>query len=103
MKLLGYLILSLAKITDLLLNLYTFVLAAAVLISWINPDPYNPIVRILRQLTDPVLDKIRQYMPSALRRLPMDISPIIALIFIILIQTILVNLLYDFSIPFLKR
>ncbi len=103
MKLIGYIILSLAKIIDLLLSIYTFILAVAVFISWINPDPYNPIVRTIRQLTDPVLDKIRQYMPSFLRRLPIDLSPIIALIFIILAQTIVVGLLYDASIPFLKK
>ena len=103
MKLLGYLITSLAKITDLLVNLYTFVLAMAIFLSWVNPDPYNPLVRGIRKLTDPVLDKIRRFMPSSLKRLPIDVYPIIAMILLTLAQTILVNVLYDLSLSLLKK
>ena len=95
MKILGYTILALAKVIGLVINLYTFVIAAAVLISWVNADPYNPIVRTLMQLTQPVFSRIRRIMPRALCRSRLDLTPIIVLIILILFETIVVNILVD--------
>jgi YggT family protein len=60
---LGYPLYSAVTLIDYLLLIYTFVILAAVILSWTNPDPLNPLVRILRNLTEPVLDKIRPYIP----------------------------------------
>ena len=95
MHLLGYIVLSIAKILRLLINLYTFIVALAVLISWVNPDPYNPIVRFLYDATSPVLRRIRRLVPAPLLRFRFDITPIFLFILLILIDTIFVGLLFE--------
>lgn len=92
---LGYLILAIARLMGLLINIYTFVIAAAVLISWVNADPYNPLVRVIRSLTEPVFNFFRKLVPSKLYRTGLDFTPIAVLIALILIDTIVVNLLFD--------
>ena len=60
-------------VADSVLSLYFWVIIAAVVMSWVNPDPYNPVVRFLVQVTEPVLSRIRKVIP------PMgglDLSPI---------------------------
>lgn len=59
----GYPLLSAVTILDILLLIYTFVIIAAVILSWVNPDPLNPIVRTLRNMTEPVMDRLRPYVP----------------------------------------
>lgn len=101
MKAIGYLLLAFAKILHLLINMYTFVVAIAVLLSWVNPDPMNPVIRILRQLTEPVFWQIRRRLPRALLRTGIDFSPMIVLFLLILLDTVIVQLLYDFANSFL--
>ncbi|MFZ2587292.1 MAG: YggT family protein [Alphaproteobacteria bacterium] len=60
---LGYPLLSAVTIVDILLLIYTFVIIASVVLSWVNPDPLNPLVRILRNITEPVMDYARPYVP----------------------------------------
>ena len=60
---LGYPLLSLVTLVDALLLIYTFIVIAVAIFSWVNPDPLNPLVRILRNLTEPVLDRLRPYVP----------------------------------------
>jgi len=88
------LIYAIWSIVSTLLTVYTFIIIASALISWVNPDPYNPIVRFLHQATEPVLAPIR-------RRLPMigiDFSPVIVILVIVFIQTfvnrVLIRLLH---------
>ncbi|MDP2600493.1 MAG: YggT family protein [Deltaproteobacteria bacterium] len=102
MSALAYFVLAIAKILHLLINIYTFVVAIAVLISWVNPDPYNPLVRILRQLTEPVFSKIRRIMPRALFRTGIDFTPVIVLLLLVIIDTVGVQLLYDLAASLLK-
>ncbi len=66
---------ALASIVDTVITIYTIVLFVAVLITWVNPDPYNPIVRILRTLTEPVLSRARELMPFLVIS-GIDLSPI---------------------------
>jgi len=83
------LIISLWYIVSTLLTIYTFIIIARALISWVNPDPYNSIVRFLYMATEPVLAPIR-------RRLPMigiDFSPIIVILAIVFIQNFVSRLL----------
>ncbi len=95
MSALGYIVIALAKILGLVINLYTLIIVVAVLISWVNADPYNPIVRILRQLTDPAFMLARRILPRQLRYARIDISPLIILIALVLIDTVIGGLLYD--------
>ena len=91
----GYLLIAIAKVLGLIINIYTMVIIIAALISWVSPDPYNPIVRILYRLTQPVFRLVRRIMPTALLRLPIDISPIIVLISLVLIDMLVVGTLHQ--------
>ncbi|HWM78308.1 MAG TPA: YggT family protein [Methylomirabilota bacterium] len=64
-----------------LLDLYVIVIIAAALITWVQPNPYNPIVRFLRQITEPVLRPVRQLVPPE-KLGGLDISPIIVIVII---------------------
>jgi len=64
-----------------LLHLYSFIIIAAALISWIQPNPYNPIVQFLRRVTEPVLRPVRSLVPPE-KLGGLDISPIIVLLVI---------------------
>lgn len=59
----GYPLLAAVNILNFLLLIYAFVIIAAVVLSWVNPDPLNPLVRVLRNITEPVMDKLRPYVP----------------------------------------
>ena len=65
------------------------------LISWVNPDPYNPIVRFLHAATDPVLYRIRRLMPSSFGGI--DFSPILVIAGLIFLERFLVQSLFDLS------
>ena len=97
MHLLGLIVLAFARILRFLINMYTFVVAAAVIISWVNPDPYNPIVNFLRQLTEPVFRLVRRCLPRAAFRWRIDITPIIVFVILIFVDTVLVGLLFDLA------
>ena len=92
---LGYFVLAFAKLLSLIINLYTFIVAAAVIISWVNPDPNNAIVQFLRRITEPVFYYARRLIPRILWRTGIDFSPLIVLFALILIDTTLVNILFD--------
>ncbi|HYR40112.1 MAG TPA: YggT family protein [Methylomirabilota bacterium] len=64
-----------------LLDLYVIVIIAAALITWVQPNPYNPIVRFLRQITEPVLRPVRRLVPPE-KLGGLDISPIIVIVII---------------------
>ncbi len=91
MSFLGYIVLALAKVLGLVINIYTMIVIIAALISWVNPDPYNPIVRILYGLTHPAFKLVRRFMPRVLQNMKIDISPIIVLIILVVLETVLVN------------
>ncbi len=95
MSILGSLILAIAHIFDFALTVYMWIIIIAVIVSWVNPSTYNPIVRFLHLATDPVLRPVRKIVGHRLR--PIDISPIIVIIVIILIQTFLIGFLMEFG------
>ena len=88
-------ILAVAKIIDIVLSLYMWIIVARALVSWVSPDPYNPIVRFLYRATEPVMAPIRRWLP--LRGLGIDISPIIAIAAIIFLQSFLLRSLIEFA------
>ena len=93
MSILGYAIIAFAKVFGLIINLYTFIVVIAALISWVNPDPYNPIVRILYGLTHPVFRLVRRAFPAPLRRMRIDLSPIVVLLVLVVVETLVVGTL----------
>ena len=97
MHFLGLMILTVAKILRLLINLYTLIVAVSVLISWVHADPYNPLVRFLNQLTNPVFRFVRRFLPKVSFRGGLDLSPILVFIFLIALDTLLVGLLFDLA------
>ncbi|MDD5560073.1 MAG: YggT family protein [Candidatus Methylomirabilis sp.] len=84
-----------ASILNMVLSLYTWLLIIRALISWVNPDPWNPIVQFLARVTDPVLRPIQQMLP--MWRLGFDISPIVAILAIQFIQRWLVPSLQEMA------
>ena len=76
-----------------LLTVYKYVLIAAALISWVNPDPYNPIVSFLYRMTEPLLSRIRRYLPDTG---VVDLSPLVAFALIYLLQIVLLDTLYQY-------
>ena len=87
-----YLLIALARILDLAINLYIFIVIARALVSWVNPDPYNPIVRFLHNATDPLLYRIRRWLPFQMGAF--DFTPIILLLALSVLQQVLVNFLF---------
>jgi YggT family protein len=94
----GDFIVAVAKIFDMLLEVYKWVVIVAALISWVNPDPYNPIVRFLYSVTEPVFRPIRRVIGHRLG--PIDISPIVVILAIIFVQSFLVRSLIKIGIRF---
>ncbi|NOY12359.1 MAG: YggT family protein [Deltaproteobacteria bacterium] len=90
------LIIAIARILDLAFNIYIFIVIARALISWVNPDPYNPIVRFLHNATDPVLYRLRNMLPF-LRAGTFDFSPIVLLILLSVIQQFVVGFLMQIA------
>ena len=81
MVFLGNIIHAIAWILDNLLTLYSFVVIGSALLSWVNPDPYNPIVRFMRNLTEPAYYYIKKYIPFVFMG-GFDLSPIVLLLVI---------------------
>jgi len=92
MFVLGNAILGFAKVLDVVLNIYMWIIIIRALISWVSPDPYNPIVQILMRLTEPVLRPLRKLVPPY--KIGIDFSPLIAVLIIIFLQYALINTLY---------
>ncbi len=86
---------AVAGLLDFVLTLYVWVIVGRAVISWVNADPYNPIVRMLCNLTDPVLDRLRQMLPMSFGGI--DMSPIAAIFIAWFLRAFLVTSLYDLA------
>jgi YggT family protein len=91
MFILSNLLISLAKIVQLVLPVLYWLILIRALISWVNPDPLNPIVQFLYRVTEPILEPIRRRLPV----MAIDISPIIAFLVIYFLNSFLVATLFD--------
>jgi YggT family protein len=87
---------AITEILRILLNLYMWIIIIRALISWVSPDPYNPIVQILYRITDPVLSPLRRIIP--MWRVGIDLSPLIAILIIIFLQIFLVASLHQLAV-----
>ena len=86
-----------ARILDIGLTILYWLILIRALISWVNPDPHNPIVQFLYKTTEPILYPIRKILPLGLR-LGIDISPIIAFLAIMFLKSFLVRTLIDLAL-----
>jgi YggT family protein len=86
-----------AAVLNMLLSLYWWILLARVIISWVNPDPYNQIVRFLSAATDPLLYRIRRAFPITYTS-GIDLSPIVVIAAIYFLQIFLVGSLNDIAV-----
>ncbi len=93
MFVLGNFVDALASVVSILLTIMYWLVLVRALVSWVNPDPLNPIVQFLMRVTEPVLEPVRRLLPP----LPVDISPIIVFFIIIFLQRFLVSSLYDLA------
>jgi YggT family protein len=88
----GYLLAAIANVVNLVLVAYMWIIIARAVLSWVNPDPYNPIVRFLYRVTEPVLRPIRHRLPTL--QMGLDLSPLVVLLAIYLLRDFLVPVLY---------
>ncbi|MBI3637891.1 MAG: YggT family protein [Candidatus Rokubacteria bacterium] len=88
----GYLIAATANLVNLVLVAYMWIIIARAIVSWVSPDPYNPVVRFLYRVTEPVLRPIRYRLPTL--AMGLDLSPMIVLLVIYFLREFLVPVLY---------
>jgi YggT family protein len=72
---------EIVRLIMFVLDIYTWVIIAAAVISWVTPNPYNPVVRLLRRLTEPVLAPVRQLLPPW-KTFGLDFSPLVVILVI---------------------
>lgn len=87
---------AIAVVLGSLVKIYFWVVIIAALVSWVRPDPYNPIVRALRNLTEPVFYQVRRLLPFTYTS-GMDFSPIVVLLVLELIERIIVTSLLQYA------
>jgi YggT family protein len=87
---------ALASVLQLILTVYMWIIIARALISWVNPDPYNPIVRFLYNATEPLLYRVRRSLPLFAGGI--DFSPLIIILLIYFLQVFLVQSLRDLAL-----
>lgn len=93
MGFLANIIYGVAWVINAVLNIYFIIVIAGALISWVNPDPYNPIIRFLKNVTEPIYVYIRRYIPFVYLG-GFDLSPIVVILAIQLLKYALVRNLY---------
>jgi YggT family protein len=91
MFVIGYLLVAVAKLISMILSIIYFLLVVRIIMSWVNPDPYNDIVRMIYKITDPILDPLRRMIPMKMGMF--DFSPIVAFLLIYFLNQFLVNVL----------
>jgi len=94
MFILGNLLVTVAQLLNFLLGIYIWIIIVRTLLSWINPDPYNRIVRVIVALTEPVLSPVRQRMPFLGG---LDLSPLIVIILVYFIRSFVVKTLIELA------
>ena len=87
---------AIAEVLKWVLNIFMWIIIARAILSWVSPDPYNPIVRFIHNVTEPVLYQIRRRLPVSFGGI--DFSPIIVLLAVIFLQRFVVRSLYDLAL-----
>ena len=91
----GNTLLGFATILDYALTFYSWIVIARALISWVNPDPWNPIVQFLTRATEPVLVPIRRRLGWGIG---VDLSPLVVIVAIWFLQIAVVQSIKDFAV-----
>ena len=86
---------AVARVLDFALLFFMWIIIARAVLSWVSPDPYNPIVRFIHRVTEPVMSRIRSFVPLNFGGL--DFSPIVILLAIMFLRTFLVKSLIQFG------
>ena len=89
-------LMAVVSVLSTLLNLYFWIVIVAAVITWVRPDPYNPIVRALRMMTEPAFYYVRKWMPFTYRA-GLDFSPVVVLLAIQLVHQIVVRCLAQYA------
>jgi YggT family protein len=89
------LIIAVAEVLRWALNIFMWIVIARAILSWVNPDPYNPIVRFIHNVTEPVLYQIRKRIPLNFGSI--DFSPVLVLLAVIFLQRFVVTSLYELA------
>ena len=87
---------AIARLVDFLLTAYMWIIIGRAVISWVNADPYNPIVRFLVEATEPLLSRIRRFLPMSMGGI--DFSPMILIMGVIFLQSFLVPTLKQIAV-----
>jgi YggT family protein len=87
---------AIARVLDIAINVFIWLIVIRAIVSWVSADPFNPIVQFLNKTTDPILFPIRKLLPFSLKW-GIDISPIIAVLILIFAQSFVVNSLIDIA------
>ena len=95
MYFIGYFLMALAKVLDYVLFFYMWIIIARAVLSWVNPDPCNPIVRFIYNVTEPVMVRVRSKIPISFGGI--DFSPVLVILAIYFLQIFVVNSLFRFS------
>ena len=85
------LLITIIQMLQMIIDIYIWVIIIAALISWVQPDPYNPIVQTLYRLTEPVYAYIRRYVPTVIGGI--DLAPLIVIFGLQFIELLLSNML----------
>ena len=89
------LLMTIARLLEVVLEVYFWIIIARAVLSWVNPDPFNPIVRFLYRVTEPVLRPIRRRLPM---QIGLDFSPLVVILAIKVLQWFLVDSLRDLAV-----
>ena len=91
----GFFLQAVARVIDIVLVLFMWIIIARAVLSWVSPDPFNPIVRFIHNVTDPILYPIRTKLPVNFGGI--DLSPIIVILAIVFLRIFLVSSLLRLS------
>jgi YggT family protein len=99
MFVLGNFLKAVAIVLNYVLTFYMWIVIARAVLSWVNPDPYNPIVRFIHNVTEPVLHRIRARIPVNFGGI--DFSPIVVILAVVFLQNFVVSSLIRLSASFM--
>lgn len=95
MYVVGHFLEAVAHVLNMVLVLYMWIIIARAVLSWVNPDPYNPIVRFIHNITEPVLYRVRSKIPVSFGGI--DFSPILVILLIVFLQRFAIQTIVRFA------
>lgn len=93
MFIIGDVLVGVGQVLSMLLEIYMWVVIIRAVLSWVQPDPYNPIVRFIYNLVDPVTYRLSRFLPTRIGMI--DLSPIILIVAIYLMKLVVVRIIID--------